>query len=341
MERRLPAEWEAQDGVLLTWPHQKSDWASLLERVEPVFLEIATCISRSEKVIITVPERDSLEEKLSNAGAQLDNIYIFYMESNDTWARDFGPITVYEVTKPILLDFGFNGWGLKYPAFHDNQITRRLHRAGAFGGTVIEMPGLILEGGSIDSDGEGTVLTTAECLLHVNRNPHLTKDEIEQRLFRLLGTQRVLWLNHGYLAGDDTDSHIDTLARFCPGDAIAYVCCEEKGDEHYEALKAMEEELRGFRTAEGKPFRLIPLPMPSPVFDENGDRLPATYANFLIINNAVLVPVYNNKNDDRALEIISKEFIGRETIGIYCSPLILQHGSLHCITMQLPQGVLL
>lgn len=341
MERRLPAEWEAQDGVLLTWPHQKSDWASLLERVEPVFLEIATCISRSEKVIITVPERDSLEEKLSNAGAQLDNIYIFYMESNDTWARDFGPITVYEVMKPILLDFGFNGWGLKYPAFHDNQITRRLHRAGAFGGTVIEMPGLILEGGSIDSDGEGTVLTTAECLLQANRNPHLTKDEIEQRFFRLLGAQRVLWLNHGYLAGDDTDSHIDTLARFCPGDAIAYVCCEEKCDEHYEALKAMEEEIQGFRTAEGKPFRLIPLPMPSPVFDENGDRLPATYANFLIINNAVLVPVYNDKNDDRALEIISKAFIGREIIGIYCSPLILQHGSLHCITMQLPQGVLL
>ncbi|MGV8122817.1 MAG: agmatine/peptidylarginine deiminase [Candidatus Xenobiia bacterium LiM19] len=341
MERRLPAEWEAQDGVLLTWPHQKSDWASLLERVEPVFLEIATCISRSEKVIITVPERDSLEEKLSNAGAQLDNIYIFYTESNDTWARDFGPITVYEVTKPILLDFGFNGWGLKYPAFHDNQITRRLHRAGAFGGTAIEMPGLILEGGSIDSDGEGTVLTTAECLLHANRNPHLTKDEIEQRFFRLLGTQRVLWLSHGYLAGDDTDSHIDTLARFCPGDAIAYVCCEEKGDEHYEALKAMEEEIRGFRTAEGKPFRLIPLPMPSPVFDENGDRLPATYANFLIINNAVLVPVYNDKNDDTALEILSKAFIGREIIGIYCSPLILQHGSLHCITMQLPQGVLL
>jgi len=341
MKRRLPAEWEAQDGVLITWPHQKSDWAPVIDRVEPVFIEIAASISMSEKVIITVPERDSLEERLSDAGAQMDNVYVFYLESNDTWARDFGPITVYEVTRPVILDFGFNGWGLKFPAFHDNQVTRRLHRAGAFGGTVIEMPGLILEGGSIDSDGEGTVLTTAECLLHVNRNPHLTKDEIEQRFFRLMGVQRVLWLNHGYMAGDDTDSHIDTLARFCPGDAIAYVCCEEKGDEHYEALKTMEDDLRGFTTAEGKPYRLLPLPMPSPVFDENGDRLPATYANFLIINNAVLVPVYNDKNDEKALEILSQAFIGRKIIAICCSPLLLQHGSLHCITMQLPQGVLL
>jgi agmatine deiminase len=341
MERRLPAEWEAQDGVLMTWPHERTDWAPVLDAVEPVFLDIATNISRFERVIITVPERDSLEERLDDAGAQLDNIHIFYIESDDTWARDFGPITVYEATRPILLDFGFNGWGLKFPAFHDNQITRRLHRAGAFGGAAIETEGLILEGGSIESDGEGTVLTTSECLLQANRNPHLGKEEIEQRLFRLLGAQRILWINSGYLAGDDTDSHIDTLARFCPGDAIAYASCEDDRDEHCEALKAMEEELRKFRTPEGNPYRLFPLPLPSPVFDEKGDRIPATYANFLVINNAVLVPVYDDSRDQEALEQLGRAFPGREIKGIGCRPLLLQHGSLHCVTMQIPQGVLI
>jgi agmatine deiminase len=340
MERRLPAEWEEQDGVLITWPHEKSDWAPMLDFVEPVFIEIASRISHYEKVIITIPARESLEEKLREAGAELDNVFIFYVDSNDTWARDFGPVTIYENTVPRLLDFGFNGWGLKFAAFHDNQITCKLHRAGAFGKTALETVGLILEGGSMESDGEGTLLTTTECLLSPNRNPHLSQDELSDRFYRLLGASRVLWLNNGFLVGDDTDSHVDTLARFCPGDAILYVCCEDRNDEHYEALSAMALELKEFRTPEGRPYRLLPLPMPEPTFDEQGERLPATYANFLIINGAVLVPLYNDKNDAAALKTLGEAFPFREIIGINCSPLLLQHGSLHCVTMHLPKGVL-
>ena len=340
MERRLPAEWEAQDGVLITWPHEKSDWKPVLEFVEPVFVEIAATISHFEKVLITIPSRENLEEKLENAGAQMERIFIFYLDSNDTWARDFGPVTIYEQGRPRLMDFGFNGWGLKFAAFHDNQLTRRLHKAGAFGGAGLETAGLILEGGSIDSDGEGTVLTTAECLLQANRNPHLTKEEIEDRLFRLIGAHRMLWLHHGFLTGDDTDSHIDTLARLCPFDTIVHVSCDDEDDEHHDALSAMAKELQSFTTVEGKPYRLLPLPMPSPVYDEEGSRLPATYANFLVINDAVLMPTYSDKNDSAAMEIIGKAFPLRRVIGLDCSPLLLQHGSLHCVTMQLPEGVL-
>jgi agmatine deiminase len=340
MERRLPAEWEEQDGILITWPHARSDWAPVLDRVEPVFIDIATQTSHFERVLITIPEREGLEEKLEEAGADLEKIFFFYQESNDTWARDFGPLTIYEGNTPKLLDFGFNGWGLKFAAFHDNQITRKLHRAGAFGTTPLETVGLVLEGGSIESDGEGTLLATSECLLQANRNPHLSREELEHRLFRLTGALRVLWLNNGYLAGDDTDSHIDTLARFCPADAIAYVSCDDKGDEHYEALSAMEKELKNFRTPEGRPYRLLPLPLPDPLFDDEGQRLPATYANFLVINAAVLVPSYGGKKDGEARNIIGGAFPGRQVISIDCTPLLLQHGSLHCVTMHMPEGVL-
>jgi agmatine deiminase len=340
MDRRLPAEWEEQDGIIIAWPHDKTDWAPVLDFVEPVFLETAARISRYEKVLITIPSREALEEKLERAGAEMGNVFIFYIDSNDTWARDFGPLTIYENTVPRLLDFGFNGWGLKFAAFNDNQITRRLHRAGAFGTTALETQSLILEGGSIESDGEGTILTTTECLLQANRNPHLTQDELADRLYKALGASRVLWLNSGFLTGDDTDSHVDTLARLCPGDIILHISCEDRRDEHFEALKAMGEELKEFRTAEGRPYRLLPLPLPEPVFDGEGDRLPATYANFLITNRAVLVPLYDDKNDAVAIKTVAEAFPFREVIGINCSPLLLQHGSLHCVTMQLPKGVL-
>jgi len=340
MNRRLPAEWEHQDGVLMAWPHQKSDWAPVLERVEPVFLELASTISRFERVLITMPGEEELEKKLDEAGADLENVFIFYMESNDTWARDFGPLTIYEGGRPHLLDFGFNGWGLKFPAYYDNLVTRKLHRAGAFGTTSLETVGLVLEGGSIESDGEGTILTTAECLLQANRNPHLTGDELEHRLYRLFGAQRVLWLRNGYLAGDDTDSHIDTLARFSPGDGILYTACEAGDDEHHDSLEAMAEELKSFRTAEGRPYTLSGLPIPGAIYDEEGERLPATYANFLIINGAVLVPTYGDTKDGEAIRVIGAAFPGRNIIGIDCTPLLLQHGSLHCVTMQLPEGVL-
>lgn len=340
MKLRLPAEWEEQDGVLLSWPHRHSDWCESLPLVEPVFLNIVLEISRFEKVLLVVPEIEPVREKLRSAGARMEQISFIEMPTNDTWSRDFGPITVFEDGHPVLLDFGFNGWGLKFASNFDNQVTANLTRAGCFGNREVRIPGLILEGGSIESDGAGTLLVTSQCLLEANRNPHLSRDEIENHLCRLLGAHRVLWLEKGYLAGDDTDSHVDTLARLCPDDVIAYVTCDDPSDEHYEALSEMEAQLRGFRTVNGKPYRLLALPWPKACTDETGQRLPATYANFLIINSAVLVPTYRDKQDAAALEAVAQAFPNRKIIGIDCLPLIAQHGSLHCVTMQIPKGVL-
>jgi agmatine deiminase len=339
MKRRLPAEWEEQDGVLLAWPHEGTDWRTHMDRVEPVFAEITVRISRVETVLVATPDPERVRNLAATAGAEMDNILICQVDTNDTWTRDFGPLTIESRGNPVLLDFGFNGWGLKFPANLDNQATRRLHEIGVFGTVPRRTVGLILEGGSIESDGKGTILTTAACLLEPNRNPNLSRGEIQARLKDLLGADYLLWLEHGYLAGDDTDSHVDTLARLCPDDTIAYVQCDDATDEHYPALLMMEKELQEFRTREGKQFRLVPLPWPAPRFDE-GERLPATYANFLVINGAVLVPTYRDRNDAAALEAIGAAFPGREIIGIDCLPLILQHGSLHCVTMQLPKGTL-
>jgi agmatine deiminase len=340
MIRRLPAEWEQQDGVLLAWPHADSDWRDNLAAVEAVFVEIVRAISRFERVLIVAPETAPVREQLRLAGVDLQRVSLYPMATNDTWARDFGPITVREDEIPVVLDFGFNAWGLKFAADLDNQITANLARAGAFGRTQTRVPGLILEGGSIESDGAGTLLTTSECLLSPNRNPHLNRQSIEQALSQHLGADRFLWLEHGYLAGDDTDSHIDTLARLCPDNTIAYARCEDANDEHFAAMAAMEAELQAFRTAQGQPYRLIPLPWPAACWDQDGERLPATYANFLIINGAVLVPTYNDPQDAQALRIIGQIFPERAIIGIDCRPLIVQHGSLHCVTMQIPRGTL-
>jgi len=346
MNHRLPAEWEAQDGVLLTWPHDQSDWAPFLHEVERTYEELIAILSRYERVVLVVPpgKKQAIATQLQQALARPENLLLVEIPTNDTWARDFGFITVIDKNgKRKLLDFGFNGWGLKFPACEDNQINRRLFARGIFRrGVSLSTIGLILEGGSIESDGQGTIMTTSECLFSPNRNPHLSRGQIERALRRYLGARRVLWVNHGFLAGDDTDSHIDTLARFASPDTILYVRCEDPDDEHYASLKAMEEDLRGFRTPSRKPYTLIPLPMPRPCYDENNQRLPATYANFLIINGAVIVPTYDDPvNDARALEIFRGVFPEREIIGIPALSLIKQHGSIHCITMQIPQGVLL
>jgi len=336
---RLPAEWEEQDGVLLAWPHIQSDWSPYLDTVEPVFEEIATQISRQEFVIVVAPDPETVIFKLHKSGAVMERIRVYSLDTNDTWARDFGPITILEDDKPLLLDFGFNGWGLKFPSDLDNLVTRNLHKAGAFSSTPLSTRGMILEGGSIESDGDGAILTTCECLLQGNRNPHLSRKEIETSLADQFGADHFLWLQHGFLAGDDTDSHIDTLARLCPNDVILHVMCDDSDDQHYEEFARMTEELRSFRTKKGAPYNLVPLPWPEAIFDENGTRLPATYANFLIINNAVLVPTYRDKADTVALETVQKVFPQHNVIGIDCLPLILQHGSLHCVTMQIPKGV--
>ncbi len=337
IKRRLPAEWEPQSAVQLTFPHEHSDWADSLSEVMPCFLQIAAAVSRFQDVVIICP--NPMETRDSIPGDDRVNRYhLLGIPSNDTWARDHGGITIEEDGRPVVLDFVFNGWGLKFPADKDNLITGAMQRYGVFNAPV-RHGGLVLEGGGIESDGLGTLLTTAECLLSPNRNPHLSKEEIEQRLKELFGLQRVLWLHNGYLAGDDTDSHIDTLARFCSPDTIAYVRCDDPSDEHFDALNRMEAELQQFRTLDGQPYRLVPLPWPETILAPDGHRLPATYANFLIINGAVLVPTYRVPQDGPALEIFKTLFPDREIIGIDCRPLIAQHGSLHCVTMQYPAGV--
>lgn len=336
---RLPAEWETQDGVLLAWPCPGSDWDPILPEIEAVLVEIIRHTIAFENIVVAAPEPQRTASILKKHGLDSNAIRLFDIDNNDTWARDFGPVGVEIDTKPHLLDFGFNGWGLKFPANLDNQINRNLAAAGAWKVPVLTQ-GLILEGGSIESDGKGTLLTTAECLLSPNRNPQFDKPTLENHLKTVLGATQILWLNHGALAGDDTDGHIDTLARLCPNDTIAYVRCNDPTDEHFEPMQALEQELKQFKTLQGQSYNLVALPWPQPVFDYKQQRLPATYANYLIINGAVLVPTYADPADAEALRIVGTIYPGRKIIGIDCSSVILQHGSLHCLTMQLPEGTL-
>lgn len=341
--RRLPAEWEPQDGIMLTWPHEHSDWLPWLAQVEPVYVAIAHAVSARERVLVCVRDaahRDHVAALLAAGGVPRGRVALRVVPSNDSWARDHGPITIIDGGRPRLLDFVFNGWGGKYEAGLDDRITAELARQGAFGDTPREPVEFVLEGGGIESDGAGTLLTTSACLLSPGRNPAFSRAAIEQRLGELFGLQRVLWLEHGALEGDDTDSHIDTLARFCDERTIAYVHCSERADPHFAELDAMERELRALRDARGEPYRLVPLPWPGAKHGRDGRRLPATYANFLVINGAVLAPTYRDPADAGALAQLRLCFPDREIIAIDCLPLIQQYGSLHCITMQLPAGTL-
>ncbi len=336
----LPAEWAKQSGVQLTWPHAATDWQPILEEVEECFCHIAKAISDVELLLIVAPDTESVKEMLITKNINTDNIRFFTCPTNDTWTRDHGGISILKNGKPVVVDFKFNGWGLKFASNFDNLITSNLHKAGYLSAAYENRLNFVLEGGSLESDGKGTLLTTSECLLSLNRNGEWNKQQIEEYLKSVFGLNRILWLNHGFLAGDDTDSHIDTLARLCSDDTIAYVKCEDENDIHFEALKQMEEELKLFRTTDGKPYRLLALPMANEVFYD-GERLPATYANFLIINSAILYPTYNQPvNDQKAGEVLQTAFPDREIIGIDCSALIKQHGSLHCVTMQYPEEVL-
>jgi len=285
-------------------------------------------IAKHENLLIIAPEGEDLSPITS---------HLLPLKSNDTWARDHGFITlVDDEGYARLLDFCFNGWGEKFPADLDNALNRKLYDNGKVEGEYVDCLDFVLEGGSIESDGKGTVFTTTGCLLAPHRNQPMTKAEIEERLKRELHANRILWINHGNLTGDDTDGHIDTLVRICPNDTLLYMGCDDPNDEQYEELRLMEEQLKTFRTIDGQPYRLMKLPMPRPIYDE-GDRLPATYANFLIINGAVLCPTYAQPDlDAEALRVIGEAFPDREIVGIDCRSIIKQHGSLHCCTMQYP-----
>ena len=307
------AEWEPQSMVQLTWPHKDTDWAPILDEITAVYEEMAHEIRKREPLLI-----------------------VNQIPHNDTWARDHGFITVEETSFDhkskalILLDFCFNGWGEKFEAALDNQINRQLYDQGLVKGLYEDHLDFVLEGGSIESDGKGTIFTTECCLMAPHRNQPLTKAEIEERLKEWLGAERIVWLQHGSLLGDDTDGHIDTLVRICPDDTLLYT----GGDEDHPDLIKIARELQELRTLDGKPYRLLKLPLPRPIYDD-GDRLPATYANYLVINGAVLVPTYNQPDlDAEALRIIREAFPDREIVGIDCRAVIKQHGSLHCCTMQ-------
>ena len=335
----LPAEWAPQSGIQLTWPHAGTDWAHMLTEVQACFAAIAREIAQRELLLIVTPEPEEVKKQIS-ATVNMQNVRFMECETNDTWARDHGAITMLDAEGASLLDFMFNGWGLKFASDKDNLITRQAVKVGFLNGRYVNRLGFVLEGGSIESDGLGTLLTTSECLLSPNRNGQMSRDEIEDYLCSVFHLKQVLWLNHGYLAGDDTDSHVDTLARLCSPDTIAYVQCTDTQDEHYEALHQMEEQLKTFRTLDGNPYRLLALPMVDKI-EEEGERLPATYANFLIMNDAVLYPTYRQpENDQRAKEVLQEAFPEYEIVGIDCRALIKQHGSLHCVTMQYPASVL-
>lgn len=336
--KRLPAEWERQDCVQLTWPHRETDFAPVYERAVACFVAIAKAISARQQLLIVCKDPSIVIDELGDV--MNDSITFIECDTNDVWARDHGAITVYEDGIPVLYDFTFNGWGQKFPAEKDNAITLQISQNQFFNKVSRRELPFVLEGGSIESDGKGVLLTTESCLLSQFRNPTMDKPAIESFLIQTFGLKKVLWLSHGELEGDDTDGHIDTLARLVNEDTIAYVSCDDANDMHYTSLSAMKSELELFTNAKGKSYTLAPLPMVPAVYSEDGERLPATYANFLIMNDAVLLPVYNVPTDAEAVAVLQSLFPDKDILPIDCSVLILQHGSLHCVTMQYPHGVL-
>lgn len=345
----LPAEWYPQSGIMLTWPHEHTDWKPYLQDITETYLRLAHTISLYESLLIATSHVEETKQQLKKrlSADQMSRIYLYEIDSDDTWARDHGPITLI-ATSPDrshtvpqrLLNFNFNAWGKKFAYEKDNAINQQLYYAGAFNATIEDHSDFTLEGGAIESDGQGTILTTASCMLAPHRNQPLSRTEINAQLKRRLHAKRIVWLEHGHLIGDDTDGHVDTIVRFAPSDTLLYVAPGPESDPQHADFALLEQQLTELRTLKDQPYRLIALPMPQPIYDGK-ERLPATYANFLVINGAVIYPTYNQpENDFKAAEAISRAFPDRQLIGIDAHTIIRQHGSIHCLTMQLPQNVL-
>ena len=355
---RFPAEWEPQSAILLAWPHAGTDWAERLAGAEETYIALVAALVRFQHVVICVADDDVetyAEIRLRSNRVDMQRVRFVSVPYDDTWLRDSGPITLQEAPSPAfgtlspadggegmqrafrLLDFRFTGWGGKFEAGDDDRLVERLEASGLFHAATRTSIDFALEGGAIDTDGAGTLLTTWQCLHE--RHPGSSREELSGKLAGWLAQDRVLWLDHGYLEGDDTDAHIDTLARFAPGDAIVFQACDNESDSHHAELKAMAGEIAALRTRDGRPYRLFPLPWAQPILD--GDRrLAASYANFLVVNGAVLMPAYGDPADEAAAAVLAEAFPGREIVQVPCRPLIWQNGSLHCITMQLPEGLL-
>lgn len=334
---RMPAEWECGGPVMLAWPHADTDWAHMLPEILSCYTELATAIARFAPLLVIGPENAIEDARRSLAAIPPDRLLTVQVPTNDTWVRDYGPLTVVTGDSTRLLDYGFNAWGLKFAANLDNQVCRRLKQQEVWQLPLVNNLDFILEGGSIESDGQGTLLTTSECLFGPNRNPALSPAQIIDRIKTDLGFTHVLVLDHGAIQGDDTDSHIDTLARLAPHGTIIHAT--RPGDE---SLTLMADQLRSFRQSDGMPYNLIGLPMPDAVTDpDDGHILPATYANYLALPQAIIMPSYRQpRNDQLAADILRIAFPDKEIVTVDCSPLIRQHGSLHCATMQLPSNAL-
>lgn len=337
---RFPAEWEPQAAILIAWPHAGTDWAERLADVETTYVALVQAVTRFQPIVICVADAglqahtDSLLRANRTDMARVRFVTAAY---DDTWLRDSGPISLREGDQFRLLDFRFTAWGGKFEAGQDDLLVETLSAQGLFGDAQRQRIDFALEGGGIETDGDGTLLTTWHCLHE--RHPGASREELTATLSTWLRQDRVLWLDHGALEGDDTDAHIDTLARFAPNEAIVFQACDDDMDSHYADLKAMADEIAALRTKNGQPYRLFPLPWAKPILD--GDRrLAASYANFLIINGAVLMPAYGDAADAAAAAVLARAFPGREIVQVPCRPLIWQNGSLHCITMQLPAGLL-
>ena len=322
-KKKLIAEFEKQSFTQIIFPHPNSDWAEYLPEAQKTFTNIINAVRKQQKCLVVCYDLNAVKSHFED----FYNLEFVEYETDDTWARDCSALSVSENKETKLLDFTFNGWGGKFSASKDNLMSKSIASHYKYPMQHIDF---VLEGGAVESNGEDTILTTATCMLNKNRNPHLNAVEITQKLQDFFGAKHILYLEHGYLSGDDTDSHIDTLARFVSKDTIMYVKCEDRDDEHYQELQLMEEEL--MHIAQKHNFKLIPLPMSEAVYFEE-ERLPATYVNFLFVNDAILVPTYNVTTDKTALAVFAKTFPGRDVIPLDCSVLIRQHGSLHCVTM--------
>jgi agmatine/peptidylarginine deiminase len=327
--KRLIAEFEKQSFTQIIFPHENTDWREYLDEAQETFVNIINAIRKYQKCLVVSYDIEAVKKRFD------DDKNLFFVEylCDDTWARDCSALSLENAGQTQLLDFTFTAWGGKFEASRDNLMSQNLAK---YYSASMQKCDFILEGGGVESNGEGLVLTTSECVLNSNRNATYSPKEVDEKLREFFGAKEILILNHGYLSGDDTDSHIDTLARFVSADTIMYVKCEDEKDEHYTALHLMEKELLDY--AKSHKLKLIALPMSDALYYDD-ERLPATYANFLFVNGAVIVPTYGVKQDKEALEIFRKTFKDLEIVGVDCSVLVRQHGSLHCVTMNFASGV--
>jgi len=335
---RMPAEWERHEGTWLSWPHKADTWPGKLAAIVPVWVEMVRALAHGERVHILVNESapaSRVTSLLKGAGIEMAAVTLHEIPTDDAWARDHGPIFV---TRPgsshlAVVDWRFNSWGGKYPPWERDDLVPR--QIAALLDVPIFSPGIVLEGGSIDVNGRGTLLTTESCLLNANRNPHLGREEIETFLCDYLGVHHVLWLREG-IEGDDTDGHVDDLTRFVNETTVVTVVENDPTDENYEPLQANYRALQEMTDQDGRPLQVLQLPMPAPIYYE-GTRLPASYANFYIGNRVVLLPVFDDPDDAIAKEVLAGAFPGREIVGIDAVDLVWGLGAFHCVTQQQPE----